>query len=165
MSSRATSPLLRSLLLLPPLLHPPLPRLLSHPRSCRSYPCSLDILPTLVTACPVFTPAGADPASDFRLRQKVILATPALAALHRSLMLSGQLTETEFWAQRTHLFTAQTAADAQVRGRPGQPVDPRPETVDGEVRIIITPQPVHDIFEEYPMVVTAYSDVGARQAD
>ncbi|KAF7977747.1 hypothetical protein HWV62_2832 [Athelia sp. TMB] len=102
---------------------------------------------------------GADPASDFRLRKKVLLATPALAALHRSLVLSGQLTEAEFWAQRTHLLTAQTAADAQVRGRPGQLVDPRPETVDGEVRIVITPQLVHDIFEEYPVVQRAYSDV------
>lgn len=104
---------------------------------------------------------GADPAADFRLRKRVLLATPALAALHRALVLSApaQLTETEFWAHRAHLLTARTAADAQIRGRPGQLVDPRPETVDGEIRIVITPQLVQDIFEEYPVVRKAYGEV------
>ncbi|KZP34228.1 hypothetical protein FIBSPDRAFT_809314 [Athelia psychrophila] len=105
---------------------------------------------------------GADPAADFRLRKRVLLATPALAALHRALVLSSpaQLTESEFWAHRAHLLTARTAADAQIRGRPGQLVDPRPETVDGEIRIVITPQLVQDIFEEYPVVRKAYGEVG-----
>jgi transcription initiation factor TFIIH subunit 1 len=35
-------------------------------------------------------------------------------------------------------------------------VDPRPETVDGEIKIKITPQLVHDIFDEYPVVAKAY---------
>lgn len=57
-----------------------------------------------------------------------------------------------------HLILAQAAAASQKRGKPGQLVDPRPQTVDGEVKIIITPQLVHDIFEEYPVVAKAYSD-------
>lgn len=57
-----------------------------------------------------------------------------------------------------HLILAQAAAEGQKRGKPGQLVDPRPQTVDGEVKIIITPQLVHDIFEEYPVVAKAYSD-------
>ena len=57
-----------------------------------------------------------------------------------------------------HMILAQAAAESQKRGKPGQLVDPRPQTVDGEVKIIITPQLVHDIFEEYPVVAKAYSD-------
>ncbi len=57
-----------------------------------------------------------------------------------------------------HLLLAQAAAESQKRGRPGQLVDPRPQSVDGEVKIIITPQLVHDIFEEFPIVARAYSD-------
>jgi transcription initiation factor TFIIH subunit 1 len=53
---------------------------------------------------------------------------------------------------------AQAAADTQQKGKPGQLVDPRPETVEGEIRIRITPQLVHDIFDEYPVVAKAYSD-------
>lgn len=38
-------------------------------------------------------------------------------------------------------------------------MDPRPETVDGgEIKIRITPQLVHDIFDEYPVVSRAYSE-------
>lgn len=38
-------------------------------------------------------------------------------------------------------------------------MDPRPEAVEGgEIKIRITPQLVHDIFDEYPIVATAYSD-------
>ncbi len=58
-----------------------------------------------------------------------------------------------------HLVLAQAAAESQRKGKPGQLVDPRPETVEGgEIKIRITPQLVHDIFDEYPVVATAYSD-------
>lgn len=42
-------------------------------------------------------------------------------------------------------------------------VDPRPETVDGDIKIVITPQLVHDIFEEYPVVAKAYNDNVPKQ--
>ena len=57
-----------------------------------------------------------------------------------------------------HLLLAQAAAESQKRGKPGQLVDPRPQSVDGEVKIVITPQLVHDIFEEFPIVAKAYND-------
>lgn len=54
---------------------------------------------------------------------------------------------------------AQAAADNQQKGKSGQLVDPRPETVEGgEIKIRITPQLVHDIFDEYPVVAMAYSE-------
>jgi transcription initiation factor TFIIH subunit 1 len=57
------------------------------------------------------------------------------------------------------LLLAQAAAETQRKGKPGQLVDPRPETVDGgEIKIRITPQLVHDIFDEYPVVAKAYND-------
>lgn len=57
------------------------------------------------------------------------------------------------------MLAAQSAAENQKRGKSGQLVDPRPQSVEGgEIKIIITPQLVHDIFEEYPVVAKAYSD-------
>jgi transcription initiation factor TFIIH subunit 1 len=41
-----------------------------------------------------------DPVNDFRIRKKVLVKTPELAALHRELVVSGQITETEFWEGR-----------------------------------------------------------------
>ena len=41
-----------------------------------------------------------DPINDFHVRKKVLLNTPELAALHRDLVMSAQITETEFWEGR-----------------------------------------------------------------
>jgi hypothetical protein len=57
-----------------------------------------------------------------------------------------------------HMLSAQAAMENQKKGKSGQLVDPRPQTVDGEIKIVITPQLVHDIFEEYPVVGKAYSE-------
>ncbi len=57
-----------------------------------------------------------------------------------------------------HLLLAQAAAENQKRGKPGQFVDSRPTFVDGELKIVITNQSVHDIFEKFPIVARAYSD-------
>lgn len=43
---------------------------------------------------------GNDPASDFRLRKKVLMSNPDLGSLHRDLVMSGQITEAEFWDGR-----------------------------------------------------------------
>ena len=51
---------------------------------------------------PVFT--GNDPTSDFRLRKKVLMSNPELGALHRELVMSGQITEAEFWDGREVIF-------------------------------------------------------------
>lgn len=37
-------------------------------------------------------------------------------------------------------------------------MDPRPQTVDGEIKIVITPQLKLDIFEEYPVVKRAFEE-------
>ncbi|TDL25910.1 hypothetical protein BD410DRAFT_783894, partial [Rickenella mellea] len=104
------------------------------------------------------------PIDDFRIRKKVLMKTPELAALHRELVISGQITEHEFWEGREHLLLAAAAQESQKRGRPGQLVDPRPEAVEnGDVRIVITPQLVHDIFEEYPVVMKAYNETVPTQ--
>ncbi|KAH0827365.1 hypothetical protein J3R83DRAFT_4014 [Lanmaoa asiatica] len=103
--------------------------------------------------------SGQDAATDFRLRKRVLLANPELLALHKDLVMGGQITEAEFWEGREYLLLAEAATENQRRGRPGQLVDPRPQTVEGgEVKIVITPQLVHDIFEEFPVVAKAYSD-------
>lgn len=41
-----------------------------------------------------------DPTNDFQLRKRVLLSTPDLAALHRELVVGGQISESEFWEGR-----------------------------------------------------------------
>ncbi|KZT52260.1 hypothetical protein CALCODRAFT_525450 [Calocera cornea HHB12733] len=93
------------------------------------------------------------------LRRSVLLSHPDLAALHKDLVISGQLSESEFWHGRAHLLSAARAQAGQKRGRASQLVDPKPQTGEGgDIKIVITPQLVHDIFEEFPVVARAYSE-------
>ncbi|KAJ6594100.1 hypothetical protein B0H19DRAFT_1093796 [Mycena capillaripes] len=102
---------------------------------------------------------GNDPAMDVRLRKTILMSDPELGALHRELVaISGQLTEAEFWDGREHLLLSLAASENQAKGKPGQMVDPRPETVDGETKIVMTPQMIHDIFDEYPVVAKAHRE-------
>ncbi|KAH9027336.1 hypothetical protein EDB85DRAFT_2074762 [Lactarius pseudohatsudake] len=82
------------------------------------------------------------------------LNTPDLAAPHRELVVSGQVTETEFWEGcEVHLLLAQAASDSQKKSRTG------PQAVeDGENKIVIAPQLVHDAFDEYPVAAKAYDE-------
>lgn len=45
-------------------------------------------------------------AEDFRMRKKVLMKNSELADLHRDLVVSGQITEQEFWDGREVLYTA-----------------------------------------------------------
>ncbi|KAH8119094.1 hypothetical protein DFH11DRAFT_1501151 [Phellopilus nigrolimitatus] len=101
---------------------------------------------------------------DFRIRKKVLMKNPELATLHRELVMTGQITESEFWEGREHLLLSEAAQESQKRGRPGQIVDPRPETVaGGDTKIVVTPQIIRDIFEEYPVVAKAYNETVPKQ--
>ncbi|KAJ7902095.1 hypothetical protein B0H14DRAFT_2669902 [Mycena olivaceomarginata] len=102
---------------------------------------------------------GNDPATDVRLRKTILMSDPELGALHRELVaMSGQLSEAEFWEGREHLLLSLAASENQAKGKPGQIVDPRPETVDGEIKIVMTPQMIHAIFDEYPVIAKAHRE-------
>lgn len=54
-----------------------------------------------------------DPINDFRVRKKVLVKTPELAALHRELVVSGQITETEFWEGREVCYASHSRSFVQ----------------------------------------------------
>ena len=73
-----------------------------------------------------------DPVHDFRIRKKVLVKTPELAALHRELVMSGQITETEFWEGR------EVHASSDVRlGRVVSDVKPCP-SISCSHRLLLT---------------------------
>ena len=44
--------------------------------------------------------APSGPIEDFHIRKKVLMRSPELATLHRELVMTGQITESEFWEGR-----------------------------------------------------------------
>ncbi|GAA5988214.1 hypothetical protein JCM10908_002115 [Rhodotorula pacifica] len=104
------------------------------------------------------TPSSAQ-ATTFRLRKLVLQSDPTLLQLHRDLVLTGEITEAEFWAGRQDLIDAVAAEQGLVKGKSGEMVDPTTVTgQNGEVTVKITPALIRDIFEEFPVVLRAYND-------
>ncbi|GAA6044378.1 hypothetical protein JCM8097_006565, partial [Rhodosporidiobolus ruineniae] len=108
-------------------------------------------------------PAGSSSSSSqataFRLRKLVLQSDPSLLSLHRDLVLSGALTESEFWEGREELLAAVAAEEGLMRGKSGEMVDPKTVTgQNGEVTVKITPALIREIFEEFPVVLRAYNE-------
>ncbi|ORY89771.1 hypothetical protein BCR35DRAFT_300243 [Leucosporidium creatinivorum] len=97
--------------------------------------------------------------TDYHLRKLILQSSPHLLTLHRSLVLTHQLTESDFWSTRQDLLSAARVAHEQLKGKKGGMVDPKPETDErGDVTVKITPQLTREIFEEYPVVARAYDE-------
>lgn len=119
---------------------------------------SLDPQP-LSSTNPVDKGKAIDPLEDWRLKKRVLQNNHDLRQLHREMVMGGQISEGEFWDGREELLYHEARLDSQKKGRSAQMVDPRPETTDsGEITISVTPQLIHDIFEQYPVVQKAYAE-------
>ncbi|CAE6518016.1 unnamed protein product [Rhizoctonia solani] len=112
-------------------------------------------------AAPVtMTPRADRPLSVNDLRKCVLLKRVDLAALHRELVMTGNLTEAEFWAGREHLLSAEESIERQRKGRPTQMLELRGAGTNekGDIKITITPERAQQIFMEYPVVKRAYDE-------
>ncbi|KAG9102715.1 RNA polymerase II transcription factor B subunit 1 [Ceratobasidium sp. 370] len=112
-------------------------------------------------ATPVqITPRADRPLSSNDLRKFVLLKRTDLAALHRELVMSGSITEAEFWAGREHLLSAEESIERQRKGRPTQMLELRATTTNerGDIKITITPERAQQIFIEFPVVKRAYDE-------
>jgi len=97
--------------------------------------------------------------ADLGLRMRLLKRNHDLQSLHAELVLTGQITEDEFWDGREYMLQAQQQEESQKQGRTGQMADPKPQTGDGgEVKITVTPQLIADIFAQYPVVQKAYNE-------
>ncbi|KAI5476432.1 RNA polymerase II transcription factor b subunit 1 [Pseudohyphozyma bogoriensis] len=115
---------------------------------------------TPIPGSPMPGPSQPKTVSKSALKIRILQTNPALAALHRELVLTKKMvSEAEFWDGREDLLEAAAAEEAMRKGRSGEMVDPRPETGDGgEITVKITPTLIRDIFEEYPAVLRAYNE-------
>ncbi|GAA5871528.1 hypothetical protein JCM16303_000784 [Sporobolomyces ruberrimus] len=105
------------------------------------------------------TTTATSQGGTFRLRKQILQSSPQLLSLHRELVLSGQLTEQEFWQGREQLLESLSAEESLMRGKSGEMVDPKTVTgQNGQVTVKITPGLIREIFEEFPVVLRAYND-------
>ncbi|PIA45976.1 LOW QUALITY PROTEIN: hypothetical protein AQUCO_01600319v1 [Aquilegia coerulea] len=93
-------------------------------------------------------------------RMKLLLENIELQKLHKQFVISGVLTEAEFWATRKELLPvhASKTSKQRVGFRIAMMADVRPRT-DGRSNLVtfnLTPEIIHQIFVEKPAVREAY---------
>lgn len=100
------------------------------------------------------TPPSAE---EMKLRQEVLSKNADLAKLHKSLVVSGLITEDEFWSTRKHILETQAIQTQLRKGESSSWLDLAPSTQEsGNFKYTITPNIARRIFKEYPQVKHAY---------
>lgn len=112
-----------------------------------------------------FTPADQQsqqqPASaqDMSLRMNLLQREPELRQLHAELVITGTISEDEFWAGREYLLDQARQEQLQQPGRNAQMAEAQQKYGrDGEIKISLTPQLIADIFAQHPVVQRAYAE-------
>lgn len=99
--------------------------------------------------------------NEVSVRSQVLRSNPQLLALHKEVVGSGTLSDSDFWSlpARANLLRAERARMEQRLGRRGQLADPHPtQNENGELKINITPQLIRELFEQYPVLTRAYDE-------
>ncbi|SOV09698.1 related to TFB1 - subunit of RNA polymerase II transcription initiation factor TFIIH [Ustilago sp. UG-2017a] len=101
------------------------------------------------------------PKTDIELRISVIKSNPQLRSLHKDMVISGHMSDSEFWShpQRQRLLRSERAKLEQRAGRNARLADPKPTPNEaGELKLSITPELIRDLFEQFPTVARAYEE-------
>jgi transcription initiation factor TFIIH subunit 1 len=107
------------------------------------------------------TSRDASSATELELRIRVLKANPTLATLHQDVVMSKQITDSEFWSHPTRraLLQAERASLDQRQGRNARIADPRPASNEqGETKINMTAELVRDLKSQYPVVARAFEE-------
>ncbi len=99
---------------------------------------------------------------DIKLRGNLLSKNPELLQLHRSLVMSGMITEDEFWSTRSHLLESHRVLMNQ-KPAPSTSrllgMEIRTQTdIQGDTKIILTPALKESIFEQNPIVRKAFDE-------
>ncbi|KAJ2559577.1 RNA polymerase II transcription factor B subunit 1 [Coemansia sp. RSA 1933] len=104
---------------------------------------------------------GAVPASaeEIKLREEVLSRNLELGKVHKSLVVSGLISEDEFWSTRKHILETQAIQSQLRKGETSAWLDLTPATQEsGNFKYTITPNIARRIFKEFPQVKRAYVD-------
>ncbi|OLY82856.1 General transcription factor IIH subunit 1 [Smittium mucronatum] len=96
---------------------------------------------------------------DLKIRQLILSNNAELAHLHKNLVLTGIVPETEFWETRKHLVSEYYFQTSIQKGDESSWLEFSPVVMDnGNFKYTITPEIAKAIFKQYPQIKQAYID-------
>ncbi|CAG83052.1 YALI0B12452p [Yarrowia lipolytica CLIB122] len=97
--------------------------------------------------------------ADFQLQQTLLKESKELGKVFAATVIHGGLKPEEFWSIRVHLLRAFALTSNQKKGPYNVLSTIKPTTgSDNTVNVQLTPEKVKDMFDQYPVVQTAYDD-------
>ncbi|PUU76400.1 hypothetical protein B9Z19DRAFT_1088355 [Tuber borchii] len=96
--------------------------------------------------------------TDLELQKSLLKADQELSTTFSEAVLSGAVTADQFWSTRTHLLRAHAIEREQKRGPYNVLATIKPKTVDNVVRMSLSREAIHDIFDQHPLVKMVYDD-------
>lgn len=97
--------------------------------------------------------------ADFQLQQTLLKESKDLGKVFAATVIHGGLKPEEFWSIRVHLLRAFALTSNQKKGPYNVLSTIKPSIgSDNTVNVQLTPEKVKDMFDQYPVVQTAYDD-------
>ncbi|KAJ3003503.1 RNA polymerase II transcription factor B subunit 1, partial [Thoreauomyces humboldtii] len=118
----------------------------------------LQVIKDNIAAVTATATEAASTAEDFQIRQDVLNQFPDLRRLHASLVVTGVVSEDDFWRPRQQYLVYAKFQKNQRKGASGAIVDIRPVGTDGgqDVKFRFTDDVVASIMTQFPPVRRAY---------
>ncbi|KAF3905398.1 hypothetical protein ABW21_db0207111 [Orbilia brochopaga] len=97
--------------------------------------------------------------NDMSLQQAVLSSSPSLQKAFHEVVVEGNVTAAQFWSTRIHLLRAHLVEQSQIRGSYNVLAAIKPKTEDSIVRVSLSRDQIHTIFEQHPVVRQIYDEV------
>ncbi|KAK6541319.1 RNA polymerase II transcription factor B subunit 1, variant 2 [Orbilia ellipsospora] len=97
--------------------------------------------------------------NDMTLQQAVLSSSPKLQRKFHEVVVEGNMTATQFWSTRVHLLRAHAVEQSQSRGSYNVLASIKPKTEDSVVRVSLSRDQIHYIFEQHPIIRKVYDEV------
>lgn len=103
--------------------------------------------------------------TDLELQKSLLRCDQELSTTFSEAVLSGAVTAAQFWSTRTHLLRAHVIEREQKRGPYNVLASIKPKTIDGVIRMSLSREQIHDIFDQHPLVKVVYDENVPRMAE
>ncbi|EPX72669.1 transcription factor TFIIH complex subunit Tfb1 [Schizosaccharomyces octosporus yFS286] len=93
---------------------------------------------------------------DIDLQESLLTNNGEMFHTFKEAVMKGHLSNEQFWSTRLHLLRAHAVERSQQKGPYNVLSSIKPKTVDNQMKVSLTRQQIHDMFEQHPQLRKVY---------
>ncbi|KAG5517995.1 hypothetical protein PMAC_000450 [Pneumocystis sp. 'macacae'] len=94
---------------------------------------------------------------DIDLQQSLLKDNSKLMKTFSETVIKGNITSEQFWSTRMHLLRTYAVEKYQKKGPYNVLVTIRPQTIDNKIKLSLSREKIHDIFQQHPLIKHIYN--------